>query len=201
MIDFERILFNIDIPATIDAAAGTLLVAEPFLKEECFAHSVIYIVDHASDSSSMGVVLNHITRHRLSDLIDGIDSAHDTPVFCGGPVGTNRLFFMHTLGDIIPQSQEIGSGMYIGGDFDYMRQYINAGYPTEGKIRFFIGYSGWSARQLEDEIQSNVWAVSGFKSAERLLKEHGDSYWHRTVRSMDSRFRGWLYHPQNPHAN
>lgn len=97
MIDFERILFNIDIPATIDAAAGTLLVAEPFLKEECFAHSVIYIVDHASDSSSMGVMLNHITRHRLSDLIDGIDSAHDTPVFCGGP-GRHQpiVFHAHT---------------------------------------------------------------------------------------------------------
>lgn len=201
MIDFERILFNIDIPATINAAAGNLLVAEPFLKEDCFAHSVIYLVDHESDSSSMGVVLNHITSHRLSDLIDGIDSGRDVPVFCGGPVGSDRLFFMHTLGNIIPQAQEISPGIYIGGDFECMKQYVNAGYPIEGKIRFFIGYSGWGAHQLEEEIHSNVWAVSRVRSTERLLKGHGDSYWHRTVRSMGNQFRGWLYHPQNPHAN
>ena len=201
MIDFEHILFNIDIPTATPAATGTLLVAEPFLTEDCFAHSVIYLVDHETDCTSMGVVLNKITRHRLADLIDGIDEKCDIPVFCGGPVDSNRLFFLHTLGDIIPQSQDIGSGMYIGGDFTAMRQYVNAGYPIEGKIRFFIGYSGWGMHQLDEELSSNVWAVSRFKSAEKLLKGHGDAYWHRTVRSMGNRFKGWLYHPQNPHAN
>ena len=82
-----------------------------------------------------------------------------------------------------------------------MKQYVNTGYPLEGFIRFFIGYSGWSREQLDEELESKVWAVAGCEDHHKLLTGAHDSYWHRYVKSLGTDFRGWLYHPHNPHCN
>ncbi len=75
------------------------------------------------------------------------------------------------------------------------------GFDTEGKIRFFVGYSGWDSSQLEEEIANHVWAVTPPASAEVTLSHQDDSFWHRTVKSMGAPYRNWLYHPANPQLN
>ena len=113
----------------------------------------------------------------------------------------DRLYFMHTLGDLIPDSREITPGLSIGGDFDAMLSIVNDGYAAEGHLRFFLGYSGWGVEQLDGELLKNVWAVTDIPSVTDILSGEEDAYWHRIVRSMGSRYRGWLYHPRNPHSN
>ena len=63
--------------------------------------------------------------------------------------------------------------MYIGGDFDCMIDYVNAGYPLEGFVRFCLGYSGWDVGQLDDELKNNVWAVTSMKDADTILQGSG----------------------------
>ena len=202
MIDFASLLFKIDIPQECDPQVGSLLVAEPFLKESYFNHAVICLVDHSEGQSSMGVVLNRISGHELQDLIDGISCADPVTVYCGGPVACDRLYFLHTLGpDIIPDTREVSHGLWIGGDFEAVKDYISAGYPVDGHIRFFIGYSGWDAGQLDDELRQSVWAITQPGSADTLLTGAEDSMWHRYVRSMGTPYSCWRYHPQNPRAN
>ena len=113
----------------------------------------------------------------------------------------DRLYFIHTLGDLIPSSREIVDGLYIGGDFDTTLSIVNDGYAVDGHLRFFLGYSGWGVGQLDEELVKNVWAVTGIPDVGTLLHGEEDAYWHRIVRGMGCRYRGWLYHPRNPHYN
>ncbi len=201
MPESTSFLFNID-NAGGSPRPGALLVAEPFLRESYFNHAVICIIDHGSGKNTMGLVLNRQISHTLSDLVDGIDGGEKIPVFCGGPMSSDRLFFLHTLGpDIINGAREVVKGLWVGGDFDQMKDYIAKGYPTEGHVRFFIGYSGWSPQQLEAELAKKVWAVTEISDPGQLLIGADNSYWHAAVRRLGPAFRGWQFHPQNPLAN
>ena len=197
--EFNRLLFNIDMPQK-PLALGAMLVAEPFMRDEHFCHSVICIVDYQPGQSSMGVVLNHPTPFTLDQLLENV-VRENIQVFNGGPMSPDRLYFIHTLGDIIPDARQIDDDLWIGGDFDIMTEYVNSGYPIEGKIRFFVGYSGWGPHQLEDEISNHVWAVVNHTLPLVMLSGSGDSYWHTTVRHLGPTFRGWSFHPQNVHSN
>lgn len=200
MLDFQSILFNIDIAPALPHR-GALLVSEPFMRDQYFGHSVIELVDFEANRPSMGIVMNRLTSHTLDSLVKGVDDNTGIPVFCGGPMSCDRLYFLHTLGDMILDSREIADGLFIGGRFDTIIDYINSGCPVDGKVRFFIGYSGWDSGQLEEELDKKVWAVTSAPKPEKLLTGEEDGYWHRTVKRMGTRYKGWLYHPQNPRAN
>ncbi len=197
--DFSKLLFNIDIPHP-KAAVGRLLVAEPFMRDEHFRHAVVCLVDYEKGSTAMGVVLNNRTSYTLDQLMESVER-EGIEVYCGGPMSVDRLFFLHTLGDIIPGARHIGGDLYIGGDFDAMTASVSSGYPVEGKIRFFVGYSGWSENQLDEEIEANGWGVAETGVGESIRTGRDDPYWHRTVRGMGDGYRGWLFHPQNVHSN
>lgn len=202
MINFDSLLFNIDISGRLPRP-GSLLVAEPFLRERYFNHAVIGLVEYAPGSSAMGVVMNRSTGHALQSLIGGVTVEKPIDVYCGGPLACDRLYFLHSLGDIIPDSAQIAdSGLYIGGDYSAMLDYVNSGYPIDGCMRFFIGYSGWEERQLDDELKKNVWAVTDIPgSPSQALTGADNAYWHRVVRAMGPSYRGWLYHSDNIHDN
>ena len=181
--------------------AGVLLVAEPFLREEHFNHAVILLIDFEKNDSAMGLVLNKPTGYVLGEAVEGISEKIEIPIYCGGPVSVDRLFYIHLLGDIIPHSKQLSDKLYIGGDFDAVRDYVNSGAPTDGIIRFFVGYSGWDIGQLEQEVHNHTWAVAPKTTNRDILKEDGDSFWYHTVRSMGEPYRNWLYHPLNPQLN
>lgn len=200
MINYDEAIFNIDI-AGGKPSVGSLLISEPFLMDDYFRHSVICMVEYESDKSSMGFVLNHSTGISLAELIPGITRQEPVPVFCGGPMSQDRLYYIHTLGELIADSRQIAEGLYIGGSYEEILQYVNAGYPVDGVVRFFVGYSGWSRFQLDEEISDKVWTVSRNISTENILTGSGDNYWHHHVKSLGPEFRGWLLHPKNPQAN
>lgn len=197
----RSLLFDIDIPTGVEVGVGRVLVAEPFLREEFFNHSVVLIVDYAPSESVMGVVLNNPSEHKLQDLLDGVTVDEPIPVYTGGPIGSDSLYFLHTLGDIIPDAREIAPGIWLGGNFEELFKVINEGYEIEGSVRFFLGYSGWSPGQLEEEIGRSVWAVAEAPQGGELLKGDGTALWHESVRRLGEKFRGWIYHPKNPQAN
>jgi len=200
MINLDSTIFNIS-QKTIAPAGGRLLVSEPFLREQYFSHSVILLLDYDDDSTSMGLVLNNRTRYTLGELVDGIDSGISAPVYCGGPVGGNRLFYLHSLGNMFDGSRQVVPGLWTGGDFDQVLEYISEDNPVEGVMRFFIGYSGWDERQLSGEVSNHVWAVTDIKPGMNLLSGSEDPYWHRIVRSLGPRYSGWRYHPAHIIAN
>lgn len=187
----------------LPVAAGDLLVAEPFLDDEYFGRSVISVIDHDYAEGTTGVVLNHAIETPLAEVLDGITRPEPVTLYCGGPLGHDSLFFIHTLGDsIIPEARQYGNGLWIGGNFKSAIDYINQGYPIEGYIRFFIGYSGWTVGQLDEELNDDTWAVIPEPpQTNSILQGSGDHYWHRCVRTLGEAFKPWQLLPQSTQAN
>lgn len=200
MPDLDSSIFKINHP-TGNPVVGSLLVAEPFLREEYFNHGVISLVEYERGKPAMGLVLNKPTGHTLGGAVIGILDEIDIPIYCGGPLSRDRLFFLHSLGDEFTGARKITDGLYIGGDFKQVKDYVNMGLDTNGKIRFFAGYSGWDPMQLEEEIDEHVWAVAPKPANGEIFRYDDDSLWHRVVGSLGKTYRNWLYHPVNPQYN
>ena len=79
-------------------AMGSILIASPLLSDYHFARTVILMVTH-NEEGSMGIVMNQMFHHdiTLNELIPGLDSVPGIPVFKGGPIGRDTIFFIHTI--------------------------------------------------------------------------------------------------------
>ncbi|HTO39150.1 MAG TPA: YqgE/AlgH family protein [Brumimicrobium sp.] len=140
------------------ATRGRVLISDPFSKDVYFGRSVVYLCDHNEDGT-FGFVLTNFIDLNLSDIAKNFPNI-TSKVSIGGPVQTDSIYFIHMLGNRIPGSVEVADGIYIGGDYDLLLEKINSGELDETKVRFFLGYSGWSAGQLDDEIKRNNWIVA-----------------------------------------
>ena len=85
MPDLDSSIFKINLP-TGKPAVGSLLVAEPFLREEYFNHGIISLVEYERGKSAMGLVLNKATGYTLGEAIEGVQDEIDIPISCGGPL-------------------------------------------------------------------------------------------------------------------
>ena len=202
MKDLTSTLFKVS-SEIFAPVAGRFIIAEPFLREPFFTHSVVSIIDYLPEEGATGVVLNNATEYHLADLLEGVRPESNVPVFCGGPTGQDRLFFIHTLGpDIITDARPYGDGIYVGGSFDDVVEYVNDGYQTEGTIRFFLGHSNWADGQLEREIEHGKWVcMPDCASFADVVKGRGDSSWHNAVRQLGEDYRSWQLLPRNAACN
>lgn len=179
--------------------AGSLLISEPFLNEVYFQRAVILMIE-CENTGGMGLVLNKSGDLVLNNLIEGLDQVDQIPLFCGGPVRRDRLFYLHTLGEIIPGSIQVGKNLYIDGDFDLILAYLRSGNQIEGRIRFFLGYAGWEYDQLLEEIKEDAWIVAENK-LDFLLEEEGNKFWRDSLLTLDKKYHQWLNYPPEPFLN
>lgn len=136
---------------------GKLLIAHPLLNDGFFNRSVIYISQYA-DESVVGFVLNFKTQFKLRDVRPQVNNGF-LPIYEGGPVAKNQLFYLHKLGEKVPNSFHVKDDIYFGGDFNELLYLIDHENVSENNIRFFVGYSGWDKEQLENEIEGGSWFV------------------------------------------
>lgn len=200
-MDLKELLYSYSHPSEL--RRGSLLIAEPLMREEIFSRGVVMILDEDKAHGHLGLVLNKPTALDLGDLIPELGIERKVPVFSGGPVDHSRLFMLHTLGDLFTGSSELIPGIYVGGNIEEIAVYLAEGGEIDGKIRFFLGYSGWTAGQLKGEIDRNAWAVGNDAEPDsgRLLKGKGNMYWRREVERLGMEFRSWLLIPDNPSLN
>ena len=183
----------------IGPAKGKVLISEPFLCDYIFGRSVILLVDHTREGS-MGLVLNKPLPMSLNDIVVGLDDAEDIPLYQGGPISMDTLFYLHTL-EGIPSALPIARGFYLNGDFKDIKQYIVQGGSVKGKLRFFLGYSGWGSQQLSQEIKENTWMV-GKESVSTLMDEGGSgTLWQHALGSLGEKYELWSHFPQIPSLN
>ena len=178
---------------------GKVLISEPFLYDEMFGRSVILLVDHSTDGT-MGLVLNKPLPLSLNDVLKEFKDISNIPIYKGGPLSTDTLFYLHTLKDV-EDSLQIGKGVYLNGDFDAIRRYILQGNDIDGKIRFFLGYSGWEHDQLCQEIEENTWLI-GSTSIASLMNEKGSAeLWKNVFGQLGGKYEIWSRFPQIPTLN
>jgi len=149
----------------------------------------------------MGFVLNKRTNLIVNSFFPEIKFLPDIPIYLGGPVHSNHLFFIHSLGDkIIPNGEKIFDNLYFDGNLEALKHYMIQGGPVEGKVKFFLGYSGWSENQLTDEIIRDSWLVSN-SSTKNIMQAEGDSFWNNSVDSLGCQYKTWKNYPVNPEMN
>lgn len=126
---------------------GNLLIAEPaIIGDVSFNRSIVLLADH-SHEGSIGFILNKPLEYNINDLIPEVEATYK--VYNGGPVEQDNLYFIHKVPDLISNSIEISLGIYWGGDFTKVAELIKDQTIKETDIKFFLGYSGWEANQLD----------------------------------------------------
>ncbi|MBK8628457.1 MAG: YqgE/AlgH family protein [Saprospiraceae bacterium] len=137
--------------------AGNILVAEPFMLDPNFKRSVILICEQ-NDLGTTGFILNKPLDISIQELVPDFPKSK-AAVHVGGPVSVDSLYFLHNVGDMLDNSVEVCPGVYWGGDFEKLKFLMENGVIKDNNIRFFVGYSGWSQGQLEEEMQEASWLI------------------------------------------
>lgn len=177
---------------------GSLLLAEPFLDDPYFKRTVIILCEH-NEEGSFGFVLNNYVEVEIENIISQMPK-FQTRVSIGGPVKNSNLYYIHTLGDKLDNSLPITPSLFMGGDFEQLKGLIERGEIEQNQIRFFVGYSGWSENQLQEELNENSWFVTdGFEDL--LMNTRNDDLWSDIVKSLGKEYEHLANFPQDPNLN
>ena len=193
--------FNIDffkVNNDKKAARGRILISEPFLSDSYFKRSVVFLTEH-NEEGTVGFVLNKPIDLKLQDVLQDFPVI-DSGISVGGPVNTNTVHYIHTLGKMLPHSVHVFSNIWWGGNFDILKEMAFNGQIKGPEVRFFLGYSGWSPTQLENEIQENAWLI-GEIPEEMIMKGIKVDFWNEVLLKMQNRYQVWANFPENPGLN
>lgn len=143
-----------------DCLRDHFLLAMPGLDTGIFAGSIAYICEHG-EAGAMGLVINQPLDLGLLEIFDHLDieiddSVADAPVLAGGPVQIDHGFVLHRPGRMRWDSTlRITPEIHLTTSQDILKAIAAGGGPEQHLVA--LGYAGWSAGQLEEEIASNSW--------------------------------------------
>lgn len=178
--------------------AGDILIAKPFLQDGHFKRSVIYMGEH-NEQGSLGFILNKPHGLLLRDIFPHLKNGN-FPLFDGGPVSPNQLFYTHTIGSRLPDSIEISDGVYWGGNFFELSHMIEHGSVTPGEVRFYIGYSGWGEGQLGQELGLGSWLTHTTAYPE-LVNTSPVDLWGSELMKINPAYRAFADYAFDPSLN
>lgn len=135
------------------------LLAMPCLQESIFAHSLTYIFDHNEHGAS-GLVINRPLDLTLADIfsqleLESASACATQPVLVGGPVAMERGFVLHRAGTTWRSTLAVSAEVSITTSSDVLAAMARDEGPDEALVT--IGYAGWGADQLEQELVDNAW--------------------------------------------
>ena len=139
---------------------GQILIAMPAMQDPYFAKSVILVCNHDADGA-MGIILNHPLDLQLGELFEQLQLQSAEPalqrrqIFFGGPVQVERGFVLHSPATEFNTTLELSHGLGLTSSKDILEAAARGEAPEHMLIA--LGYAGWSAGQLETEIQDNTW--------------------------------------------
>jgi len=177
---------------------GKILISEPFMPDYYFKRSVVLLAEHNKDGT-FGVIINKPMDLKFDEVIKDFPD-FDSRIYLGGPVNTDSLFFIHTLGQEIGNSLRIVEGLYWGGDIENVKEMIESNLINESNIRFFVGYSGWVPNQLSMELKRDSWVVSGI-SADTMMNTAPEKLWKKMLLELGGKYKHWTNFPSEPAMN
>ena len=168
---------------------GKLLIAEPTLSGDVsFNRSIVLLAEH-NEEGSVGFILNKPLDYHINDLVTEITIPFQ--VYNGGPVEQDNLYFIHKVPELIHNSIEISDGIYWGGDFGSIVDLINNKIISENDIRFFLGYSGWSSLQLDQELLSKSWVVVKNIYESDIIQKSASAFWKEKMMELGGNYLIW----------
>jgi putative transcriptional regulator len=140
------------------------LIAMPGMADEAFEGSVVYLCEH-TEKGALGLVINKPIDIKLRNLFEKVElkldrqELADQPVFFGGPVSTERGFVLHDKRgvEVTPYNSTLSvpGGLDMTTSKDVLEALADGSGPH--RVLITLGYSGWDAGQLEDELGRNGW--------------------------------------------
>ena len=173
---------------------GKLLLADPSLRDGVFNRSVVLLTDHTADQGAYGLILNQPTGRVVGDFLNGPEftSLRHLPVHEGGPVAREQLTF-----STFWWSKKLGLRWSLRVS---AKQAAEATHRPGRIVRAFLGYSGWSPGQLENELRHQSWITVG-PAADVLGRQHDLSLWSALLRGLSPLHRILAAAPMDPFMN
>jgi putative transcriptional regulator len=143
---------------TFGSLKDHFLIAMPTLKDSSFEHSITYICSH-DDNGAMGIVLNQSTDLNLHEVLEQLEiegiHGHDHSVLLGGPVHQDHGFILHLEKGDWRSTLSVTDDIHVSTSKDILTSLAQGNGPKQYKVA--LGYAGWEAGQLEQELLDNSW--------------------------------------------
>jgi putative transcriptional regulator len=178
--------------------AGSILIADPFLKDPNFLRTAIFLCEDETEGS-FGLVLNRKVEYVIGDLMNDLEGC-EFPVFYGGPVQQNTIHFLHNQPGLITGGKKITDEIYWGGEFDEVVSLLQRNALSQQNIRLFLGYSGWGANQLEAELKENTWLTT-YASPQLVFTNDINSIWKNALKQLGGKYEQLIHYPIDPQLN
>ena len=166
--------------------AGHLLVATPLINAGCFQKSVVYIFAHNAEGA-MGLIINQpLELVNYAALIEGMDlpdhaAAKELPVYFGGPMDRSRGFVIHTTDYYKDFSLVRTNDLAVTASAGILQDIVQGKGPRQAAL--VVGYAGWTAGQLEQEIEQNSW-LSVPATSQLMFGTENDLKWATASKSV-----------------
>lgn len=163
-----------------------LLIAMPSLADPNFKQAVTLIVEHNKDGA-LGLILNRPLTVTLQDSLTHLPplpGLKRQQVHFGGPVELDRAWFLHGYSEISEEGLKIGSRLLLSSSVEVLRQVVEChALDPLFFFRFFIGYAGWGAGQLESEMAGSSWVTAPMDNA-FLFSVPPEKMWEESIRRL-----------------
>lgn len=165
-------------------AAGVFLVARRGLTDPRFRHSVIYLVAHGEDGT-LGLIVNRpgdiSLAQAVPDLVEEQAARH--LLYFGGPVGLPMILMLARADSAAEGMEHIADDVYISSEQPVLEKALAATQP-ELMLRFYIGYCGWAAGQLDYELAHDSWHVVA-ADIDAIFADETESLWPRLIEKLE----------------
>jgi putative transcriptional regulator len=162
---------------------GNIIISTNLLDDTNFEKVVIVITEH-NEKGTIGYVFNQLFPRTFNEL-EEFKHSIPVPLYAGGPVQNELIYFMHRRADLIKDGELIADNVYMNGDFKTAVHLLNNGQLPINDVRLFIGYCGWDAQELEDEITEGSWQVTSV-SVDLVFSSSPELLWNELHASMHS---------------
>ncbi|MGB5305966.1 MAG: YqgE/AlgH family protein [Gammaproteobacteria bacterium] len=165
--------------STATSLSNHFLIAMPSLSDPNFHHTTTYLCEH-NNEGALGIVINRPTETRLADILDHMDIKTDLeavamqPVYMGGPVQNDRGFVLHEPVGNWEATLQVTDSIGLTSSRDILEAIAQGSGPEHALIS--LGYAGWGAGQLEEELAANAW-LNGPASSKVVFETPSEQRW------------------------
>jgi len=183
-------------PSPTSLQAPALLVAMPQVMDPFFHKSVVLLMHQDDEEGSFGLIVNRLTAMKVSEILSGLEipwhGPPDAGAFFGGPVQPQLGSVLFARGgeagagpagealERLSAATEVAPGLAVTHHVGDLRVLAEA--PPE-RLRLFLGYAGWGAGQLVEEILRDDWLVAPV-TGDLIFGADPDEVWDQAVRSL-----------------
>lgn len=174
-----------------------ILISTPDISGDIFSRSVVLLIEHNNDGA-FGLILNKKNKEMSQRLHHHFDQPIE--VYDGGPVEHDKVFFIIKGKKISENHSALNDDFYLTEDIESVINAVLNNIISLADVKIFAGYSGWSAQQLEHEVNQKVWTVVDVYNLDYTLP-NDQTLWKSIMQNLGGQFLLWANSPEDISMN